>query len=50
MGNALYYVLLLILVTSAWLRQRGDSSKEIRNALTWVIIASVLVLGWSLLH
>lgn len=50
MGGTLYYILLLILVASAWLRMRGDSSKELKNALVWVIIVTILVLGWSLFH
>lgn len=50
MGSALYYILLLVLVCSAWLRLRGDTSKELKNLLVWVIILTILVLGWSLLH
>ena len=45
-----YLLIVLVLVASAWLRLRGAPGKEIKNALLWVIIITILVLVWSLLH
>lgn len=50
LSGIIYALMLLVLIGSGWWRMRGDTRKELKNALTWVMLVTILMLGWALFH
>ncbi len=49
-STLIYKLILLAGIVSAYLALRGNPKKEFKFALVWVVIITVLMLGYSMLN